>query len=117
MIRAPRCGRRDPEKFKAANKAFRQGLKEHAVTGEGLPAYGTNVLTNVVNEAGGLSHQRNFQEGQFKGAAAISGEAMAELETSPGREGHPRLPPGMRDPVFRHLHGQGRPLPDQTAGI
>jgi aldehyde:ferredoxin oxidoreductase len=43
----------DPEKFKAANKAFAEGLRKHPVTGEGLPAYGTNVLTNVVNEAGG----------------------------------------------------------------
>jgi aldehyde:ferredoxin oxidoreductase len=43
----------DPEKFKAANKAFVAGLRKHPVTGEGLPAYGTNVLTNVINEAGG----------------------------------------------------------------
>jgi aldehyde:ferredoxin oxidoreductase len=43
----------DPDKFKEANKAFVAGLKKHPVTGEGLPAYGTNVLTNVVNEAGG----------------------------------------------------------------
>ena len=35
---------KDPEKFKAANKRFVQGLKKHAVTGEGLPAFGTNVL-------------------------------------------------------------------------
>ena len=43
----------DPEKFKAANKEFVAGLRKHPVTGEGLPAYGTNVLTNVINEAGG----------------------------------------------------------------
>ena len=42
---------KNPEKFKAANKTFNQGLRSHAVTGEGLPAYGTNVLTNVINES------------------------------------------------------------------
>ncbi len=42
----------NPEAFKAANKAFVEGLRTHAVTGQGLPAYGTNVLTNVLCEAG-----------------------------------------------------------------
>ncbi|MFP4040306.1 MAG: aldehyde ferredoxin oxidoreductase family protein [Desulfosudaceae bacterium] len=77
--RAPK----DPEKFKAANKVFVAGLKEHAVTGQGLPAYGTNVLTNVVNEAGGFP-THNFKSGRFDGAAAISGESQAELETARG---------------------------------
>lgn len=76
----------DPEKFKAANKAFAEGLRRHPVTGEGLPAFGTNVLTNVVNEAGGYP-THNFQTGQFKGAANISGEAQAALENERGGEG------------------------------
>jgi aldehyde:ferredoxin oxidoreductase len=73
----------DPDKFKEANKAFTAGLQKHPVTGEGLPAYGTNVLMSVLNEAGGLP-TRNFKSGQFEGAAKISGEALAELETSRG---------------------------------
>jgi aldehyde:ferredoxin oxidoreductase len=76
----------DPDKFKEANKAFVAGLKKHPVTGEGLPAYGTNVLTNVVNEAGGYP-TNNFQTGQFAGASKISGEAQAELENTRGGEG------------------------------
>nr|MDJ0784209.1 aldehyde ferredoxin oxidoreductase N-terminal domain-containing protein [Desulfosarcinaceae bacterium] len=76
----------DPEKFKAANKAFVAGLKKHPVTGEGLPAYGTNVLTNVLSEAGGYP-TRNFKEGAFEGASKISGEAQAELENQRGGEG------------------------------
>ena len=76
----------DPEKFKAANKEFAAGLKKHPVTGEGLPAYGTNVLTNVINEAGGYP-THNFSTGQFDGAAKISGEAQAELENARGGEG------------------------------
>ncbi|RLC03019.1 MAG: aldehyde ferredoxin oxidoreductase [Deltaproteobacteria bacterium] len=76
----------DPDKFKEANKAFVAGLKKHPVTGEGLPAYGTNVLTNVVNEAGGYP-TNNFSTGQFAGASKIGGEALAELENTRGGEG------------------------------
>ncbi len=74
---------KDPEKFKQANKNFVEGLKKHAVTGEGLPAYGTNVLTNIMNEVGGYPTY-NFKQGQFDGASKISGEAEAELETKRG---------------------------------
>ena len=74
---------KDPEKFKAANKLFVAGLKKHPVTGEGLPAYGTNVLTNVVNEAGGMP-TNNFKTGRFDGAPQISGEALAEMEKERG---------------------------------
>jgi aldehyde:ferredoxin oxidoreductase len=80
------CGMRkpkDPERFKAANKLFVGGLRKHAVTGEGLPAYGTNVLTNVINEAGAYPTY-NFQKGQYADAAKISGEAQAELEEKRG---------------------------------
>jgi aldehyde:ferredoxin oxidoreductase len=76
----------DPEKFKAANKEWVAGLRRHPVTGEGLPSYGTNVLTNVINEAGAYP-TRNFSVGQFEGASKISGEAQAELENSRGGEG------------------------------
>ncbi len=81
-LRAPK----DPEKFKAANKEFVAGLRKHPVTGEGLPAYGTNVLTNVLSEAGGYP-TRNFSVGQFEGAGKISGETQAELEESRGGKG------------------------------
>jgi len=73
----------DPERFKAANKTFVEGLRKHAVTGEGLPAYGTNVLTNVINEAGAYPTY-NFQKGQYDDASKISGEAQADLETKRG---------------------------------
>jgi aldehyde:ferredoxin oxidoreductase len=74
---------KDPEKFKAANRAFADGIKKHPVTGEGLPAYGTNVLTNVLSEAGGYP-TNNFSKGSFEGAGKISGETQAELETARG---------------------------------
>jgi aldehyde:ferredoxin oxidoreductase len=73
----------DPEAFKAANKKFVAGIKKHPVTGEGLPAYGTNILTNVLNEAGAYP-TRNFQTGRFEGASKISGETQAALEVERG---------------------------------
>ena len=76
----------DPEKFKAANKEWVAGLRKNPTTGEGLPAFGTNVLTNVVNEAGAYP-TNNFSTGQFDGAAKISGEAQAELENQRGGAG------------------------------
>lgn len=70
---------KDPEKFKEANKRFVEGLKKHPVTGEALPAYGTNVLTNILSEAGGYPTY-NFKEGRFDKAHMISGETLAETE-------------------------------------
>ena len=107
---------KDPEKFKEANKKFVEGLRKHPVTGQGLPAYGTNVLTNILNEAGGYPTY-NFKEGRFDGAAKISGETQAETGDQPGRVGHPRLPSRLRHPLFRDLQRQGWQFPDQTARI
>ncbi len=76
-------GPKFPDKFKAAGKVFAEGLKKHAVSGQGLPAYGTNVLTNVLNEAGGYP-TNNFKTGTFAGASKISGETQAALETARG---------------------------------
>lgn len=78
-MRAPK----DPEKFKDANKRFVEGLKKHPVTGQGLPAYGTNILTNIINEVGGYPTY-NFEQGRFESASKISGEAQAELEVKRG---------------------------------
>jgi aldehyde:ferredoxin oxidoreductase len=80
------CGTRKPKdakKFRAANLVFSEGLMSHPVTGEGLPAYGTNVLANIINESGAYP-TRNFQAGQFEGTDKISGETQAELEEARG---------------------------------
>lgn len=76
----------DPDKFREANKEWVAGLRKNATTGEGLPAYGTNVLTNVINEAGAYP-TKNFQLGQFDGCQKISGETQAETENARGGEG------------------------------
>jgi aldehyde:ferredoxin oxidoreductase len=77
---------KDPQKFKEANQAWVAGLRKHPVTGEGLPAYGTNVLTNVINEAGAYP-TKNFMWGRFDGCSKISGETQAETENARGGKG------------------------------
>ena len=77
---------KDPDKFKAANKVFVAGLRKHPVTGEALPAYGTNVLTNIINEAGAYP-TKNFMWGRFDTCEKISGETQAETENTRGGEG------------------------------
>lgn len=83
------CAVRTPknaEQFKEANKAFVAGLRKHGVTGQGLPTYGTNVLTNVINEAGAYP-TKNFMWGRFDACSKISGETQAETENTRGGEG------------------------------
>jgi len=76
----------DPEAFTAANRAFTKALVDNPVS-QALGQYGTNVLVNIINEAGGLP-SRNFTTGQFKGHEEISGETM--YDTIVERDGKPR---------------------------
>jgi aldehyde:ferredoxin oxidoreductase len=68
------------ELFDAGRRKLTESIEEHDLTkkGGGLPSYGTAILVNIINEAGGLP-TRNFSAGQFEGAAKISGEAIAEV--------------------------------------
>ena len=75
-----------PEEFKAANRAFAKALVDHPVS-QALGQYGTNVLVNIINEAGGLP-TRNFTTGQFEGHEEISGETMHD--TIVARGGKPK---------------------------
>ena len=67
------------EVFSQGIKKLMDALKEHPVTqpNGGLNSYGTGVLVNIINEAGGLPH-RNFSRGQDERAELISGEVKAE---------------------------------------
>ncbi len=82
--------------FDQGREKMRAALNEHAITkpGGGLNSYGTAILINILNEAGGLP-TRNFREGRFEDAAKISGEAMAETcktRGGVGMMGHPCHP-------------------------
>ena len=75
----------DKEAFVAASRRFTEALKSHGVSGTGLPMYGTNVLMNILSEAGGLP-TRNFSSGTYEGADAIGGEK--QRDTILARGGH-----------------------------
>jgi len=75
---------KDPARFMRVVTEKKQILAENAVTGEGLPTYGTQVLMNVINEVGALP-TNNAVDVQFDGASKISGEAMHEVRASDGK--------------------------------
>ncbi|MFB0569534.1 MAG: aldehyde ferredoxin oxidoreductase family protein [Nitrososphaeria archaeon] len=52
-------------------------LKKHPLTKDSLPTFGTSVLVNLINEHG-MFPTRNFTEGVFNDAEAISGEKLKE---------------------------------------
>ena len=75
---------KDPKRFMKATAEQKQVLKDNAVTGQGLPAYGTQVLMNVINEVGAMP-TRNARDVQFENAGDISAEAMAKPRESDGK--------------------------------
>jgi aldehyde:ferredoxin oxidoreductase len=74
---------KNPDLFKEASQKFAKALRQHPVTSEGLPKYGTNVLAGIINEAGGYP-TRNFSSGRFEGTDKISGETMYEIISKRG---------------------------------
>lgn len=70
--------------FMKATSDAKKVLADNAVTGEGLPKYGTQVLMNVINEMGALP-TRNHRDVQFEDASKISAEAMHEKRASDGK--------------------------------
>jgi aldehyde:ferredoxin oxidoreductase len=86
----------DKNLFKKGTKKLIDALGAHDITkpGGGLNTYGTAVLINVMNEAGGLP-TRNFSDGRFEGADATSGEAIKDTTDErggAGMTGHPCHP-------------------------
>lgn len=67
----------DIEKSRQVALDVRKTLSQHPVGGTGLPALGTEVLVNIINNAGGLP-TNNFQESYFPNANKIGGETLAE---------------------------------------
>jgi len=67
------------EAFNMGVKKLTKALTSHDVTkpGGALNSYGTGVLVNIINEAGGLP-QRNFSSGQDDRSEKVSGEVKAE---------------------------------------
>jgi len=76
----------DKALFEEGRKKMIDALRTHAITKPkgGLNSYGTAILINIMNEAGGLP-TRNFSSGRFEEAPKIAGEAI--FETNKDRKG------------------------------
>ena len=78
----------DEAAFRAGSKKLANALLTHPVTSQALPTYGTDVLVNIMSEAGGLP-TRNFSSGRFEGANNIGGETLAAtIKERGGKTGH-----------------------------
>ncbi len=91
---APGVELADEEQFKKGRKKLAEALREHDVTkpGGALNSYGTDVLINIINEAGGLP-QENFSRGKADLASKVSGEQKAEEIKKRGGERPHRCSP------------------------
>lgn len=67
----------NPTAFRETCLKILSKLKDSPITGAGLPAYGTAILVNIINEAG-VFPTRNFTTSQFEEAGKISGETLAQ---------------------------------------
>ncbi len=67
----------DPERLKAVSKRWIGVMKNHSVTGNQLPSFGTAGLVNITNATHTLV-TRNFQQGHWQHADDVSGERMAD---------------------------------------
>jgi aldehyde:ferredoxin oxidoreductase len=76
---APSVALKDNSLFEKGTKKMVEALRSHDITKPkgALNSYGTAVLVNIMNEAGGFP-TRNFSNGRFEGAAKIAGEAIFE---------------------------------------
>ncbi len=80
----------DPEAYRAANRKAVTAIIKGGLTAPnkgGLSVYGTNVLTNVINEVGGLP-TKNSQLSQWDEAEKISGEYYHEHLLSANKTCH-----------------------------
>lgn len=75
----------NPKEFMKVTFEKKKILQDNAVTGAGLPTYGTQVLMSVINEMGALP-TRNHQDVAFEGAKDIGAEAMATPRATDGKK-------------------------------
>ena len=66
----------DPKAFESAVVNARDKIHKHPVGGAGLRLYGTDVLTNILNQIGGYP-TKNYQDGHFPTADKLGGETLA----------------------------------------
>ena len=104
-------GIRDGKAFMTATTAAKKVLADNAVTGQGLPTYGTQVLMNVINEMGALP-TRNHRDVQFEDARKISGrsDAREAADRRQGQPGHQRRLLRLHHRLRPHFQDRRDPL-------
>lgn len=68
----------DSEAFKAALKDYTESVKDHPISGKGMPRFGTAMLLAPVNSVGGFP-SLNATQGTLKDWEKVSGESMTEI--------------------------------------
>ena len=71
----------DRDRFLALKGEVAEKIRENAISGGGLPRFGTAVLVNIINE-NYILPTRNFQTAHFPAAENVSGERMADTVLS-----------------------------------
>lgn len=71
----------DRTAFNENNRLYTKEVMANPISGHGLPALGTAVLVNMTN-AMGILPTNNFSSGRFEHAEEISGERIAEMQSS-----------------------------------
>lgn len=67
----------DPKAFREVVLKTTQKIKDNPVGGRGLRLFGTDVLVNILNEAGALP-TRNYRDGYFPAADNVGGETLSK---------------------------------------
>ncbi|MDY7036299.1 MAG: aldehyde ferredoxin oxidoreductase C-terminal domain-containing protein [Thermodesulfobacteriota bacterium] len=69
--------------FKSGQKKFVEAVRQHPLTGEGMPALGTAMLVGAINAVGAFP-SLNARTGVYEKWEQISGEKLAEIISSRG---------------------------------
>jgi len=64
-------------RYKTTLTAMLKKIKENPVTSQGLPAYGTEVLVNIINQSGIYGNKNYLDSGSDPLAEMVSGETLA----------------------------------------
>ncbi len=63
--------------YKSTLISMLRKIKENPVTSQGLPAYGTEVLVNIINQSGIFGNKNYLDSGEDPLAEMVSGETLA----------------------------------------
>ena len=102
---------KDPKAFMAATVAAKKVLADNAVTGQGLPKYGTQVLMNVINEMGALpTRNRQGRAVRRRAQDLRRSDAREAADRRQGQPGHQRRLLRLHHRLRPHLAGGQEPL-------